>query len=253
MRHRLGRGRAWRCRSGSTLCFCAGWALPTGTRIGDGLAITVSADVGRAPSHKATPPSRAALPADKTAFRRKNGEQGLPRKIVVPRMGMRHGRLGELPCQAPQEARRGVRSVPRRGGEVDVLQYRRDAPLRECDLFEVRVAASVVDPPHGISSSPRVRLIRQPCCDGWERLMAMRCGDSPCKCQECGAGVGTPLIVESVARVPRSDPLWMVVGSVALAGASRACSEVGTRRFREASAAPDPEGKKIRLFRISSG
>ena len=37
----------------------------------------------------------------------------------------------------------------------------------------------------------------------------------------------------------------MTVGSVTLAGASRACSEAGTRRFRRASAAPDPKGKKL--------
>ena len=51
----LGRGRAWRCRRRSTLCFCAGRALSTGARIGDGAAIPVAADVGRAPSPKVTP------------------------------------------------------------------------------------------------------------------------------------------------------------------------------------------------------
>ena len=35
----------------------------------------------------------------------------------------------------------------------------------------------------------------------------------------------------------------MAVGSVALAGASRACPKADPLRFREASAAPDPEGK----------
>ena len=134
---------------------------------------------------------RSGVTGGQVSLSEKSGEQGLLRKIVVPRMGMRHGRLGELPYQTPQDARGGVRSVPRRGGEVDVLQYRRDAHSRECDLLEVRVAASVVDPPHGISSSPRVRLMRQPCYDGRERVMAMRCGDSPCTCRECGAGVGT--------------------------------------------------------------
>ena len=37
----------------------------------------------------------------------------------------------------------------------------------------------------------------------------------------------------------------MAVGSVAVAGLSHARSEVGTPRFRKASAAPDPEGKKL--------
>jgi hypothetical protein len=44
-----------------------------------------------------------------------------------------------------------------------VLQYRRDAHPRECDLSEARVAAGVVGPPYGISPGPRVRLMRQPC------------------------------------------------------------------------------------------
>lgn len=136
----------------------------------------------------------------------KSGEQGLPRRLVVHRMGMRHGRLGEFPCQAHQEARRGVRGVPWRGGEVDVLQYRRDAPLRECDLFEVRVAASVTDPPHGVSSSPRFCLMRQPCYDGRERLIAMRREVSPGKCREFGAGVGDPRIVTFGARAPCVRP-----------------------------------------------
>ena len=34
----------------------------------------------------------------------------------------------------------------------------------------------------------------------------MRCGDSPCKCQECGAGVGTPRIVTPGTRVPCAGP-----------------------------------------------
>lgn len=126
-----------------------------------------------------------------------------------------------------------------------MLQYRRDVLLRECDLFEVRVAAGVVDLPHGGSSCPRVRLMRQPCYDGRERLMAMHCGNSTCTCRECGAGVGNPRIVKSGARVPRSDSIWMVVGLVAVAGASHACSEAGTQRFRRASAAPDTKGKKL--------
>ncbi len=37
----------------------------------------------------------------------------------------------------------------------------------------------------------------------------------------------------------------MAVGSVAVAGASHACTEAGTRRFRRASAAPDTKGKKL--------
>ena len=37
----------------------------------------------------------------------------------------------------------------------------------------------------------------------------------------------------------------MAVGSAAVAVASRACSEAGTRRFRRASAAPDTKGKKL--------
>lgn len=102
---------------------------------------------------------RSGVTGGQVSLSEKSGEQGLLRKIVVPRMGMRHGRLGELPYQTPQEARGGVRSVPRRRGEVGVLHYRRDAHPRECDLLEVRVAASVVDPPHGISSSPRVCLM----------------------------------------------------------------------------------------------
>ncbi len=44
------------------------------------------------------------------------------------------------------------------------------------------------------------------CYDGRERLVAMRCGDSPCKCQECGAGVGTPRIVTPDTRVPCAGP-----------------------------------------------
>ena len=49
------RGRAWRCRRRNTLCFCADRALSTWARIGDGAAIPVAADVGRAPSPKVTP------------------------------------------------------------------------------------------------------------------------------------------------------------------------------------------------------
>ena len=109
-----------------------------------------------------------------------------------------------------------------------MLQYRRDAFLRECDLFEVRVAASVIDSPHGISSSPRDRLMWQLCYDGQERLVAMHCGDSPCKCQECGAGVGILRIVTFGARAPRSDTLGVAVGSVAVAGASHTRPKVGT-------------------------
>lgn len=37
----------------------------------------------------------------------------------------------------------------------------------------------------------------------------------------------------------------MTVGSVTLAGASRACPKVNARRSRKASAAPDPKGKKL--------
>ena len=87
-----------------------------------------------------------------------------------------------------------------------MLQYRRDALLRECDLFEVRVAAGVVDLPYGGSSCPRVRLMRQPCYDGRERLMAMHCGDSPCKRRDFGAGVGDPRIVTFGARAPCAGP-----------------------------------------------
>ena len=171
----------------------------------------------------------------------KGGEQGLPRRLVVPRVGMRHGRLGELPYQTPQEAHRGV---PRGVVEVDVLRYRRDALLRECHLFEVRVAASFVDSPHGISSSPRVCLMLQPCYDGRECLVAMRRGDSPGKCREFGAGVGTPRIVTSGIQAPCARaPYWVAVGSAAVAGASHACPTVNARRFRRASAAPDTKGK----------
>ena len=73
----------------------------------------------------------------------------------------------------------------------------------------------------------------------------MRCGDSPGKCREFGAGADDPRIVTSGARAPRSDPPWMVVGSVAAAGASRACPKVDTLRFRKTSAAPDTKGKKL--------
>ena len=75
--------------------------------------------------------------------------------------------------------------------------------------------------------------------------MAMRRGDSPGNCREFGAGADDPRIVTFGARAPRSDPLWMTVGSVAVAGASHACPKVGTQRFRKAPVAPDPKGKKL--------
>lgn len=58
---------------------------------------------------------------------------------------MRLGRLGELSDAPSEEGHRGVRLVLWRGREVGVLQYRRDALLRECDFVEVRVAVGVVD------------------------------------------------------------------------------------------------------------
>ena len=75
--------------------------------------------------------------------------------------------------------------------------------------------------------------------------MAMRLGNSTCTCRECGAGVGTPRIMTCGVQVPRSDPLLMAVGSVAVAGVSRACPKVGTQRFRKAPVAPDPKDKKL--------
>ena len=69
----------------------------------------------------------------------------LPRREAASRMGVRLGRLGELPYQTPQEAHRGVRSVTWRRREVDILQDCRDALLRERDLFEVRVAVVIID------------------------------------------------------------------------------------------------------------
>ncbi len=79
--------------------------------------------------------------------------------------------------------------------------------------------------------------------------MAMRRGNSMYTCRECGAGVGTPRIMTCGVQVPRSDPLLMTVGSVAVAEVPRACFKVDTRRSRKASAAPDPKGKKIRRRR----
>ena len=157
------------------MCPCAGRALSTGARIGDGAAIPGAADVGRAPSPKVTPPPRGRR--DRPA-RRPLGEK----------------RRAGLTAQARRPPHGHATRSPRRG--------RRGDPLREFELFEVRVAVSVVDPPHGISSSPRVRLMRQTCCGGRERLMVMRCGDSPGKCREFGAGAGDPRIVTSGARAP---------------------------------------------------
>ena len=65
------------------------------------------------------------------------------------------------------------------------------------------------------------------------------------QCREIGAGAGIQRIMTSGAWAPRSDSIWMMVGSLAVAGASRACRKVNARRYREASAAPNPKGKKF--------
>ena len=119
-----------------------------------------------------------------------------------------------LPCDtprrvplpsAPEHIAASVASLGGRRGRRTPRPPRRPSP-RMRDLFEVRVAASVVDPPHGISSSPRVRLMWQPCYDGRERLVAMRRGGSPCKCREFGAGADDSRIVTSGTQAPCAGP-----------------------------------------------
>lgn len=119
---RIGRGRAWRCRRRSTLCSCAVRALSTGARIGDGAAVPVAALPEGHHRSRLRRSHRSGVTGGQVSLSEKSGEQGLLRKIVVPRMGMRHGRLGELPYQTGGTWRRSQRpSTRRRGRRAPVI------------------------------------------------------------------------------------------------------------------------------------